>query len=139
MLREQQRDADAEKLLRGALKQFPKQAELHHALGLLLVRAQRVPDALKELELASRLGKGNARLDYVYAVALKGTGAPQKALGLFERILKDHPNDPDTLLALAVFERELGHRERAKGYAERLAALRPGDAAVGKLLGELSR
>lgn len=124
-LREQGRDADAERLLRAALKQFPKQPELRHALGLLLVRAQRLPEALKELESASRLGKGNARFDYVYAVALHSVGATEQSLKLLDGVHRRFPNDQDVLLALVDYNRALGRDAVALRYAKRLATAGP--------------
>jgi predicted Zn-dependent protease len=46
---QQGRDADGERTLRDALTRMPDDAELHHALGLNLVRRGRAADALPEL------------------------------------------------------------------------------------------
>src|SRR3989449_2748202 len=49
------RDAEGERVLRAAIERDPRSAPAHHALGLLLVRQHRMPDALTELEAAARL------------------------------------------------------------------------------------
>jgi Flp pilus assembly protein TadD len=48
-----------------------------------------------------------------------------------------HPADRDLLLALALFERDAGRRERALVHARRLAALEPGSAEARRLVAEL--
>src|SRR2546422_5518066 len=49
------RDAEGERVLRAAIERDPRSAPAHHALGLFLVRQQRMPEALTELEAAARL------------------------------------------------------------------------------------
>ena len=44
---------------------MPSDGELHHALGLNLVRQRRTADALPELVGASLIDPGNARYAYV--------------------------------------------------------------------------
>jgi Flp pilus assembly protein TadD len=62
-------EARAEGTLRQGLKQLPRDATLHHSLGLALVRAKRGDEALRELEEATKLDPQNARFAYVYGVA----------------------------------------------------------------------
>ena len=50
----QGRDVEGERTLREALTRMPDDAELHHALGLNLVRQRRTADALPELARAAR-------------------------------------------------------------------------------------
>jgi predicted CXXCH cytochrome family protein len=56
LYRIQGRDGDGEKTLRQALALDPQNAAAHHALGLLLIRQQRLPEALTALAEAARLG-----------------------------------------------------------------------------------
>ena len=51
---QQGRDTDGERTLREALTRMPSDGELHHALGLNLVRQRRTADALPELARAAR-------------------------------------------------------------------------------------
>ena len=48
----------------------PRNATAHHALGLLLIRQKRLPEALSALAEAAHWGEDNPRYGYVYAVAL---------------------------------------------------------------------
>ena len=48
------RDAEGERILREGLKVAPKNAILHHALGLALVRMKRTDAALSELDQRDR-------------------------------------------------------------------------------------
>ena len=74
------RDADGERVLREAIEREPRSAAAHHALGLLLVRQQRRPEARVALAAAARLAPESARYGYVYAVALHGAGEVRAAL-----------------------------------------------------------
>jgi Tfp pilus assembly protein PilF len=114
------RDADGEAILRGGLKITPKSAILHHALGLALVRMRRTDEALGELERATTLEPGNARLAYVYAVALHSTGKQDAAIAMLKKTLLAHPHDREILQALASFHQERGENAAAKKYTEHL-------------------
>jgi Tfp pilus assembly protein PilF len=115
-------DADGEKILREGLKIVPKSAILHHVLGLALVRVKRAGEALRELELATRLEPDNARFAYVYAVALHSTGKADAAIANLAKALVAHPNDRDILQALVSFHAARGESTEAKKYMERLRA-----------------
>lgn len=128
------RDADGEKTLRQALDLDPHNATAHHALGLLLIRQKRLPEAITELAEAARLGGDNPRYGYVYAVALSGTGQGPKAIQTLEAVLAKHPNNRDSLLALVAFQRDAGNLDAARNYARRLAALEPDNPEVRALL-----
>ena len=109
------RDDEAETCLRQALARVPGDPALQYALGLVLVRQQRMPEALEQLAAAAHDGTDDARRGYVYAVALHDTGDVRGARRELERVLRRHPDDRDSLAALAAYrrERELrGQRER---------------------------
>ena len=134
LYRIQGRDADGEQTLRQALALDPNNNAAHHALGLLLVRQQRLPEALTALAEAARLGSDNPRYGYVYAVALNGAGQGERTIQTLETVLVTHPNDRDTLVALVAFQRDAGQLDAAREYARRLAALEPDDPEVRTLL-----
>ncbi len=133
----QQREAEAEQTLREALKRDPASASGRHALGLSLVRQKRSAEALEELARAARLAPENPLYPYVYAVALKDAGQMRQAIRVLEAVLKRHPNDRDTLIALALFERESGRRPRALVFARRLQVLDPASEEARSLVREL--
>jgi predicted CXXCH cytochrome family protein len=116
-------EAAAEKLLRKATQRLPESGDLHHALGLSLVRQQRTAEALEELRQAARLAPDNARYIYVYGVALNSTGAAEQALLVLQGAHNRFPNNTDILAALVALHRERGNTEAAQRYADRLRAL----------------
>jgi len=101
----------------------PDNSEVHHALGLSLIRQKRNKDATGELKLAATLNPGNAR--YVYAVALNSTGAENQAILVLQGANAAHPDNIEILKALISFHRDLGHETAAKKYAEKLRGISP--------------
>ena len=133
------RDAEGEKLLRRGLVLLPRSAELHHALGLLLVRKGDKGAALAELALAAQLALDNARYGYVHAVALHSAGRRSEALAVLRSVDARHPYDLEILSALVSLNREAGDSRAALLYARKLAETRPGDPSLKRLLDELER
>jgi len=111
--------------LRQAEKISPGNADVHHALGLSLVRQQRTKEGVEELRLASTLNTQNPRYIYVYAVALNSTGDPEKAILVLQGAHNQHPNNRDILSALVAFHRDAGNQEAARSYAEKLRSVLP--------------
>jgi len=103
----------------------PGNAEVHHALGLSLVRQQRTDEGVEELRLASTSAPDNARYIYVYAVALNSTGKPEQAVMVLQGAHNQYPNNPDILSALVAFHRDMGNEAAARGYADKLRAISP--------------
>jgi predicted CXXCH cytochrome family protein len=131
------RDSDGERVLREALEHDPRSAAAHHALGLLLVRQQRLPEARVALAAAARLAPESARYGYVYAVALHDAGEVRAALEVLERVLARHPYDRDTLTALTAYRQQQGRPREALPYARRLAALDPANPEARQLVERL--
>jgi tetratricopeptide (TPR) repeat protein len=69
LMRLTNRESDTEALLREGLQVMPRDAMLHHVLGLSLVRQGRRDEALRELRRATELAPDNQRFAYVYGVA----------------------------------------------------------------------
>ena len=92
LLRVQDRDAEAEKILRDGLRHAPDAAVVHHTLGLTLVRLKRNEEALTGLERATKLAPTDARFAYVYAVRFWfSPGQSKAAIAEISRALKRHP------------------------------------------------
>lgn len=123
LYRTQGRDADGERVLRAGLALVPGSAILHHALGLALVRRQRLGEAVPELERATALQPADARFAYVYAVALHSTGKTSAAIARLEKALTAHPTNIDILSALVSFHQTRGDSALADRYAEQLRLL----------------
>ena len=130
-------DGEAEAALRAGIARVPDAAALHHALGLVLIRQKRVPDALKELTEASRLAPDDARFAYVRAVALNDAGQPREAMAVLESALKQHPFDRDVLSGLAYYSSQAGALDAARAYARSLVELDPENPEYGQLAARL--
>lgn len=130
------RDADGEAALRAALVASPRDAALHHALGLALTRLKQPDAALSALRRAAELEPDRGPYAHVYAVALHSSGRRDQAMTLLKKTLADHPNDRDTLMALMSFSRDAGETDNALAYATRLEQIAP-DPQLARLIEEL--
>ncbi len=137
LYRLQNRDQEGEATLRKALTLAPENANVLHALGLLLVRSGKKDDALGLFEQAAKFGPENPRHGYVYAVALSSAGKNQQALRVLKETLHRHPNDPQLLLMLATLHRDEGKHTQALQFAKKLIALFPQDPGARQLLESL--
>jgi len=131
------RDAEGENVLRRGLSLLPRAADLHHVLGLLLVRKGDKTAALKELAEAAKLSPDNARYAYVYAVGLHSAGKRSDALAVLREADSRHPYDLDILGALISMNREAGDVKAALRYARRIAEALPDDPGVKRLIADL--
>ncbi len=136
LYRQSGRDGDAERVLRTAIA-ATQDAGLHHTLGLTLTRQKRPNDALSEFLIATELEPDRPRYAYVYAVALHTSGRVDEAIGILKENLARHPDDRDTLLALATFNRDSGDFVSALQYAEQLARAAPNDRGVTSLVRDI--
>ena len=133
------RDAEGEKALRDGLTILPGAADLHHALGLLLVRKGDMTAALQELGAAVKLAPDNARYAYVHAVALHSAGKRDAALAELRAVNERYPYDLEILGALISINREAGNTRDALVYARKLSEIFPDDPGLKELLVELER
>jgi predicted CXXCH cytochrome family protein len=137
--RQQERDDAGEQVLRRGLSVLPRAADLHYALGLLLVRKGDKTAALRELATAVKLAPDNARYAYVYAVGLNSTGKRDEALALLKATDARHPYNLDVLSALISINREAGNAKAALIYARKAAEALPNDPGVTRLVTELEK
>ena len=138
--RVQGRESEGEKVLRQGLAVQPRAADLHHALGLVLVRKGGKDDkasALNEFALAEKFAPDNARYSYVHAVALHSAGKGAEASSVLRAAEARHPYDIDILGMLVSLNREAGNAKAALPYARKIAEILPGDPGVKRLLAEL--
>jgi tetratricopeptide (TPR) repeat protein len=137
LYRVQQRDADGERVLRAGIAAAPTDATLQHALGLLLVREKRLPEAVGALRKAAELQPGVPRYAYVLGVAQHASGEVDLALETLRAAHVRHPADRDLLVALATISAEAGRAQAAREWARQLVALAPDDPAARQLLQQL--
>lgn len=137
VLRAQGRDDEGEKVLRKALGRDPRNAQLHHSLGLLLARQRRLPEALAALRKATELDPGEPRFAYVYGVGLNSTGRRAEALAVLRKAHRQHPEHRDLLIALTTISRDAGDITSALEYARALVQLMPEDPSAQALFTEV--
>jgi tetratricopeptide (TPR) repeat protein len=100
LYREWQREQDAERVLRAGIAVLSDQSALHHALGLSLVRQQRMAEALPALKTAMELPFAASRYALVYAIALNSEGRDQEAIQVLQEAIQQYPDDPELVNAL---------------------------------------
>ena len=139
LYRQQGQEDMVAQTLRAALQADPANGAAYHALGLSLVRQQRLRDAIPELAQAARLRPDVPRYAYVYGVALHEAGQVQQALQVLTEAHQRHPADRDILAALVEYHRQAGDRQAAIAWARKLVEVSPGDVQARRLLDSLER
>ncbi|MDP3938393.1 MAG: tetratricopeptide repeat protein, partial [Deltaproteobacteria bacterium] len=137
------RNADAERQLREGIARAPEEGELYYSLGLLLAEEKRMDESADALGKAAALLPDRARINYNQGLVFQALGRSAEAeSALLEGHRKD-PSDPSIIQALVVHYANQGHWQQALPFAEKLAALVPGDSAaqeqVGRIREEISR
>jgi pentatricopeptide repeat protein len=79
---------DADEILRGAVKQHPRDAAAHNELGLLLLERKEVDAALPELRTAVKRAPDNPDFLNNYGFALMSAGKPDAAVAPLRQALK---------------------------------------------------
>jgi predicted CXXCH cytochrome family protein len=137
LYRAQGREREAEELLLRGIEVDPNDPSLEHALGLSLVRSNRLAEALPMLREASELAAAEPLYSYVYGVALNSSGAADEALEILKRGHARFPGYAPILFALATMQRDAGNLDAAREYADRLLEVSPGDVGARALLNQL--
>jgi tetratricopeptide (TPR) repeat protein len=125
------RESEAEAELIAGLAAEPvtlsERADLHYALGLAQVRAQRLDAAIEALARAAELSPQNNRYAYVYAVALDSADRTPEALAVLESAREQAPTDRDILIALVQYNVKLDRADTAERWLDILGVQAPGD------------
>ena len=133
LYRQQQRDADGERVLRSGIDAVGEDADLRHALGLSLIRQKRLDDALPYLREAAQRSPEVARYAYVYALALQGAGDTGGALAVLEETNRRVPANRDILVALVTIYRDQADLARARAFADEMLERFPDDPQASAL------
>lgn len=125
LLSGENKNSEAETLLREAIASFPNEGELHYSLGLLLAGSGQVEKSAEALADASRLMPSRGRVHYNLGLAYTQIGRKPEAEGALLRAHRTDVKDPDFLYALSTFYLEDGDLERAMDYCQRLCEAVP--------------
>ena len=128
---QQGRAGDGERILREA-DRLPDDAELHHALGLNLVRQRRPADALPELARAAAIDPGTSRYAYVYAIALSSFGKPDEAVKALESSHAQYPADRETFSTSGHHQSRRRTRRRGTQLGRAVGRHRPSGTAAAR-------
>jgi tetratricopeptide (TPR) repeat protein len=123
LMRERGRDDEGEVVLRDALAVTPDAAAVHHALGLLLIRRNRLAEAIESLQRGATLAPEAPQYAFAFALALDAVGETPVAIEVLNEASRLHPWNRDLLAALESMHRATGNVAAADDYARRLAEL----------------
>ena len=132
------REDDGKRLLKRGISLSPKAADLHYALGLLLIRQGKRKEGLVSVGRALQIDSANTRYTYVYAVGLHDAGESNRSVRLLENAVRRSPYNTEILFALVQYYREAGDPARALPHATTLLALMPDNPQVIRLYQEVA-
>jgi tetratricopeptide (TPR) repeat protein len=118
---------DAELLLAAVLELAPDYRAARTEYAEVLIELHRYAEARRELERLMHEDPHN-RLYYqsLYATACVGLGEHERAIGLYQELLRGTAADADVHLSIAHAQKTLGQRDEAIASYRRAAACRPG-------------
>jgi len=120
LYRSQERDRDAEAILRQGLRAAADRATVEFALGLTLFRLGQHSEAFTHLHRAHTLRPEAIRFGYVYAIAQFDGGQHDASLETLERMRERYPANRDILHLLASYNQQLGRTKAAERYKAEL-------------------
>ncbi len=123
LYRSQQRDEEAEAVLREGLKAAADRGSVEFALGLTLIRLGQSSEAMAHLRRAHEMRPEVIRFGYVYAVAQFDSGQQAASLQTLERMRQRYPANRDILRLLAGYNQQMGRSKAAERYAAELKKL----------------
>ena len=130
-LAEQGRPAEAVTALEGLVRSVPTYALAWNDLGVLTYQAGDLNRSLSAHEQAVRLEPANPvfgkNLANLYYSAL---GRTDDAIRIFSGILREYPNDVETLLALGQISAANGYNEQARTFVAKVLQLEPWNMAA---------
>jgi tetratricopeptide (TPR) repeat protein len=118
-------NAEAERLLRSVLTDFPDQADVAYSLGLLLAEMERVEEAVGYLERAAAGLPDRVRVHLNLGLALQQIGRLDAAETALRRAVALAPSQLDVLYALADHYVKRGDVDAALPIAERMITVAP--------------
>ena len=113
-LQQQNKEPDAFAILQQGLNEI-EDAAIYHSLGLWYVRNKDKDKGIALLQKAAEMEPGNARYQYVYAIAI-GEKKPQAAIKVLQSTLKNHTGNMEVLMALVSYYQKIGDEANALKY-----------------------
>lgn len=132
--RELGREEACEATLRKAVEKNSNNAPVQHALGLALIRQNRLVEAIDALAEAASLAPDHPHFSFVHAVALNSADRYPEAIQILNEAIERHPYDRDILILITTMSRDRGHFDTALDHARRLVELFPQEERFRKML-----
>jgi tetratricopeptide (TPR) repeat protein len=124
----QNRFAEAEKTLRGALEAPAQGADLRFLLGTVLAASGKIDEAIQYLEEVRKLAPDNVSLLNNLGNVLRLKGRAEEAVTHLRHALTIQPDSPDALTNLGLALSMLGRADQAVQCGRLALRLRPQDA-----------
>ncbi len=119
------RPADAVLPLSQAAGLQPRDADIHHDLGLALLEVGRVPDAVAAFKQAVAVNPRYADAYFRLGIALEKLGDLGSAVVAYDRATEIQPSLTEAWFRAGALVHTMGHREQAIGCFRRAAATGP--------------
>lgn len=133
------RQEEAEKLFREVVSEHPKLYEASYSLGLLLAERGKYQDAVRFLRKASEGMPNRARVYYNLGLLLQRLKQDTEAEAALKRAHEIDRDHFDYLYALTDFYLKHDKLDKAKYYAEQLAAKHPDQPIARELLSYIEK
>ncbi len=126
LLSSQERNGEAEMLLRESARIQPTWGQIHYSLGLLLAEDKaRLPEAIRSLERASGYLSQNSRVSYNLAIAYWQSNRMEEAVRSFEQSIRLQPDSPEYRQRISELLAQRGRWNEALPHIRRLVELVP--------------
>ena len=120
------RDADAETLLAGCLERAPGFLDARRSRAVILQRLQKHEEALAEIQILVARDPHDAGHRVLLASALGAVGEDDRAVEIYEGVLREHPDQSDVWLHYGIALKTAGRANDAVAAYNRCIALSPG-------------
>jgi len=128
----------AEAAFKTIISQEPLYGATYYSYGLLLAELKRTPEAIVQMELATKYMPENTRVYYNLSLLYDGIHKTAKAEQTIIRGLKQEPNNENLLYLLAYHYANSGAPEKAKNIALKLVELYPNNGQYFQFLQQLN-
>lgn len=128
----------AEAAFKTIISQEPLFGATYYSYGLLLAELKRTPEAIVQMELATKYMPENTRVYYNLSLLYDSLHKTAKAEQTIIRGLKQEPNNENLLYLLAYHYANSGAPEKAKNIALKLVQLYPNNGQYYQFLQQLN-
>ena len=115
----------------------PEEPALRYGHALSLVRAKAMTEAIRELEEAVRLDRGNSGYKTTLAIALDSIGRTEDAFAMLDQAVAGGATDANLLGTAIQFGLKLRRYPETLKHAEALARVQPNDPQIAELVRQL--